>query len=169
MARNPGNPARPASGGTRLPGGVTRAPSGMHAMRRMPPRRSSGWVIYVILGAIAIPLLFAGYYFISKSDASKKALNQAHSNMDKLYALDPGVAKHKDYIQKLINTSHTQAFDKGYKMGAKYEENSAELKDYYGELFKLMLEKARDDGNKEVAEMMSGAALLMALDKMISR
>lgn len=96
-----------------------------------------------------------------KSDDDKKMLALVQKDIESL----PDYAQHKDYYQKLVKACHSQAFEKAYKIGGRREANSMDEKLYYRELLRAMADKAKDDGEKDVAAMLFVTLLGLELIK----
>lgn len=121
-----------------------------HGRKREAARRS-GWVTWVVISFLVIPLIGFGFKLIGKSQDDREVLQAAHSVIASL----PNYSAHAAYFDKLIDRCHSSAFEKSYRLGGRHRTSALNEKEYVTTLFADMKRIAEQEGEAEVAGTMA--------------
>jgi hypothetical protein len=111
-----------------------------------PAPKGSRWMKRVIPAVVIIAAML-GYQFYNKGQKSA----EAREAIQTWVVNAPGYATDTLYYESLLALAHEAAFGKSYDMGSRRRSASLDVNDYVFNVFKTMVERAKEDNRPEVA------------------
>lgn len=114
-----------------------------------------GWVVAV---AIAAGLVFGMKFWNKGSDG-----REVHDGMQAIVRQLPCYASNAAYVDSVFEAAHTDAFDQCYTMGGRRRAATFNQQQYVAILFSGMRDRARADGQIEIAKEFDAARTSVAM------